>query len=70
MRYLDTAIATPGAVVIEALVDAYVPMMPPKMPSDYAENFEKALHETPSHEKIEENLQEEPTHSMMYAEQQ
>jgi len=67
---LDTALATPGPVVIEALVDAYVPMMPPKMPPDYVENFKKALPETPSHEKIEENLQEEPTHSMLHAEQQ
>ncbi|HYG31399.1 MAG TPA: thiamine pyrophosphate-dependent enzyme, partial [Methylophilaceae bacterium] len=67
---LDTALATPGPVVIEALVDAYVPMMPPKMPPDYVQNFKNALPETPSHEKIEENLQEEPTHSMLHAEQQ
>jgi pyruvate dehydrogenase (quinone) len=66
---MSAAFAAPGAVVIEATVDAYMPMMPPKMPADYAENFRKALPETPSHEKIEENLAEEPTHSMMYAEE-
>lgn len=66
---MSAAFAAPGAVVIEATVDAYMPMMPPKMPPDYAENFMKALPDTPSHEKIEENLAEEPTHSMMYAEE-
>ncbi|MFD2029199.1 hypothetical protein ACFSKM_00485 [Ancylobacter dichloromethanicus] len=35
--------STEGPVLIEAVVDAAEPMMPPKMPPDYAENFRKAL---------------------------
>jgi pyruvate dehydrogenase (quinone) len=57
-------------VVIEALVDAYEPMMPPKLPPDYAENFRKALPETPGHERIEANLAEEPLKTMVAAGQQ
>ena len=37
------AFAVEGPVVIEAVVDPFEPMMPPKMPPDYAENFRKAL---------------------------
>lgn len=53
--------------VMEATVDAYEPMMPPKMPPDYARNFSKALPETPHHERIEENIAAEPNRSMMEA---
>ncbi|WP_424811357.1 thiamine pyrophosphate-dependent enzyme [Roseococcus sp. YIM B11640] len=62
---LDEAIGVEGPVIIEATVDAYEPMMPPKMPPDYAKNFAKALPETPNHERIEENVSEEPARSMM-----
>jgi len=62
---LDQAFATPGPVVIEALVDQYEPMIPPKMPKDFRKNFEKALPETPGHEKIEENVGQEPLRTMM-----
>jgi pyruvate dehydrogenase (quinone) len=64
---LDAAFAAEGPVVIEAVVDAYEPMMPPKMPRDYAENFEKALPQTPGHERIEENISRQPTKAMMEA---
>ena len=40
-------------------------MFPPKMPADYARNFRKALPETPGHDKIEENIAEEPLQEMM-----
>ncbi|PLU62918.1 pyruvate oxidase [Sinorhizobium medicae] len=53
---LDQAFAAEGPVVIQALVDRYEPLMPPKMPEDYARNFRAALPQTPGHEKIEENL--------------
>jgi pyruvate dehydrogenase (quinone) len=62
---LDAAFAAEGPVVIEAVVDAYEPMMPPKVPSDYAKNFAKALPQTPGHELIEANVGEEPLKSMM-----
>jgi pyruvate dehydrogenase (quinone) len=62
---MDAAFATRGAVVIEALVDAFEPLFPPKMPADYKANFDKALPHTPGREKIEENLRHEPIHSLM-----
>jgi pyruvate dehydrogenase (quinone) len=64
-RVLDEAFAVEGPVVIEATVDAYEPMMPPKMPPDYAKNFAKALPETPYHERIEENVAQEPARTLM-----
>ncbi len=64
---LDAAFAAEGPVIIEAVVDAYEPLMPPKMPPDYAKNFRKALPETPGHEEIEANVAEEPLKTMMEA---
>lgn len=69
-RVMDEAFATPGAVVIEALVDQYEPMMPPKMPPNFAENFNKALPQTPGHERIEENVAAEPLRTMIKAGQE
>ncbi|MGD9923519.1 MAG: thiamine pyrophosphate-dependent enzyme, partial [Pseudorhodoplanes sp.] len=63
----DRAFSTEGPVVIEAVVDPYEPMMPPKMPADYAKNFRKALPETPHHERIEANTAEEPLKTTMDA---
>lgn len=67
---LDAAFATEGPVVIEAVVDAYEPMMPPKMPPDYARNFRQALPETPGREEIEANVAEEPLKTMLAAGEQ
>ncbi|TJV40358.1 MAG: pyruvate oxidase [Mesorhizobium sp.] len=64
---LDDAFAAEGPVVIEAVVDAYEPLMPPKMPPDYAKNFRQALPQTPGRERIEENIAREPAKSMMDA---
>ncbi len=47
------------------LVDAYEPLLPAKMPADYAANFRKALLETPGREEIEASLAEEPAKTMM-----
>jgi pyruvate dehydrogenase (quinone) len=66
-RVLDQAFATSGPVIIEALVDAYEPMMPPKMPPDYAKNFRKALPQTPGRDLIEENVARQPARAMMEA---
>lgn len=66
---LDAAFAAEGAVIIEASVDPYVPMMPPKMPSDYARNFRKALPESPGRDEIEANIMQEPLRSMMESDQ-
>jgi pyruvate dehydrogenase (quinone) len=62
---LNDAFSTPGPVIIEATVDAYQPMMPPKMPPDFKHNFQKALPETPGHERIEQNIEAQPLKTMM-----
>jgi pyruvate dehydrogenase (quinone) len=64
-QVLDLAFATEGPVVIDALVDASEPLMPPKMPADYAANFRQALPETPRREEIEASIAEEPAKTMM-----
>jgi pyruvate dehydrogenase (quinone) len=62
---LDEAFKAEGPVVIDALVDQYEPMLPPRMPPDYAENFQKALGETPGARSIDANVKEEPLATMM-----
>lgn len=64
---LDRAMAADGPALIEATVDPAEPMMPPKMPPDYAENFHKALPHTPGREQIEAAIVEEPARTMMGA---
>ena len=64
---LDQAFAAKGPVVIEAVVDASEPMLPPKMPPDYAKNFRRALPETPGREAIEASTSAEPARTMIEA---
>jgi pyruvate dehydrogenase (quinone)/pyruvate oxidase len=50
---LDQALATPGPVVVEAIVDPYVPPMPPSVTIEQATNFAEALAKgTPNRQKI------------------
>lgn len=50
---LDQALATPGPVVVEAVVDPFVPPMPPKVTVDQATKFAESLAKgTPNREKI------------------
>ncbi|MCZ4432163.1 thiamine pyrophosphate-binding protein [Agrobacterium sp. SOY23] len=65
---LDAAFAEDGPVIIQSIVDKYEPMMPPKMPDDYAANLKKALPDTPGHRQIEENMAREPLRTMMRGE--
>ena len=62
---LDAAFAAEGPVIIEAVVDAYEPMMPPRMPEEYRKNLLKALPETAGRAEIEANLKQEPLKTMM-----
>ena len=62
---LDAAFAAEGPVIIEAVVDAYEPMMPPRMPKEYRKNLLKALAETAGGADIEANLKQEPLKTMM-----
>jgi pyruvate dehydrogenase (quinone) len=62
---LDKAFSVEGPVIIEAVVDPYEPMMPPKMPADYRAHFKDALPETPGHERIQENVDQEPLQTLM-----
>jgi pyruvate dehydrogenase (quinone) len=50
---LDQALANPGPVVVEAVVDPFVPPMPPKITIDQATKFAEALVKgTPHRQKI------------------
>jgi len=50
---LDEALATPGPVLVEAVVDPFVPPMPPKITLEQAAKFAEALAKgTPNREKI------------------
>ena len=52
-RVLDDALRTPGPVVVEAVVDPYVPPMPPKVTIEQAAKFAEALARgTPNADKI------------------
>jgi pyruvate dehydrogenase (quinone) len=62
---LDAAFAAEGPVIIEAVVDAYEPMLPPRMPEEYRKNMRAALKETPGRQEIETNLAQEPLKTMM-----
>ncbi|MBY2966899.1 pyruvate oxidase [Rhizobium leguminosarum] len=67
---LTEAFSVAGPVVIQAMVDQYEPMMPPKMPKDYAKSFRQALPETPGHRAIEANVSRSPLREMMDAGEQ
>lgn len=65
-RVLDEALAHPGPVLVEAVIDPAEPLLPPKRMPKYADNLAKALKEgTPGHEAIERALAEEPARSML-----
>jgi thiamine pyrophosphate-dependent acetolactate synthase large subunit-like protein len=63
---LDQALAHPGPVLIEAVVDPNEPLLPPKRREQYAKNMEKALQAgTAGGEDIERALHEEPARTML-----
>ena len=58
---LDAALAHDGPALVDAVVDADEPMLPPKRRSEYVEKLQKALSQgTPHREEIERALAEEP----------
>jgi pyruvate dehydrogenase (quinone) len=58
---LQAALAHDGPVVVDAVVDANEPMLPPKRREKYVENLAKALDKgTPDRGEIERALREEP----------
>jgi len=58
---LDEALAYDGPVLVDAVVDANEPMLPPKRRDDYVKKLEKALERgTPGRSEIERALTEEP----------
>ncbi len=58
---LDAALAYDGPVLVDAVVDANEPMLPPKRRPDYMEKLEKALAQGVfERDKIEANLKEQP----------
>ncbi|WP_271898371.1 thiamine pyrophosphate-dependent enzyme [Candidatus Phyllobacterium onerii] len=61
---LSDAMSHSQPTIIEAVVDKYEPLMPPKMPKDYRRNFEKALADTPGAECIRRNISRKPVKGM------
>ena len=65
-RVLDEALAHPGPVLVEAVIDPAEPLLPPKRMPKYAENLKKALEQgTEGRDAIEHALSEEPLRTMM-----
>jgi pyruvate dehydrogenase (quinone) len=63
---LDEALSSPGGALVEAVVDAAEPFLPPKRIEMYAKNMEKALNEgTPGAEIIRQRLREEPARTLL-----
>jgi len=62
---LDDALADAGPVLIEAVIDANVPLLPPKRMPKYVKNLDKALQAMPERDRIERALQEEPQRTML-----
>jgi pyruvate dehydrogenase (quinone) len=60
-RTLDDALAHDGPALVDAVVDANEPMLPPKRRENYVQNLNKALERgTPGSEEIQRALTEEP----------
>jgi pyruvate dehydrogenase (quinone) len=58
---LDQAFATAGPVLVDAVVDGYEPMLPPKRRQTYVENLEKALSRgSPEGEHIHQAMTQQP----------
>lgn len=63
---MDEAFAHPGPVLVDAVVDAAEPMLPPKRRDTYVENMEKALQQMPNaRPEIERAMQEEPARTAL-----
>ena len=57
---------TIGPALVDAVIDANEPMLPPKRMPKYADNLRKALAAgTPRHEQIERALDQEPARTML-----
>ncbi|MGF7149982.1 thiamine pyrophosphate-dependent acetolactate synthase large subunit-like protein [Sphingomonas zeicaulis] len=65
-QVVEEALAHPGAALIEAIVDANEPLLPPKRIETYAKNLEKALKQgTPGADDIRAALAREPSRTML-----
>ncbi len=63
---LDSALAEPGPVLVEAIIDPNEPLLPPKPRPEYVKNLRKALEsDTPGRQEIERALRDEPARTMM-----
>ncbi len=63
---MDEAFAHAGPVLVDAVVDAAEPMLPPKRRDTYVQNMEKALRQMPAaRREIERAMQEEPARTAL-----
>jgi pyruvate dehydrogenase (quinone) len=61
---LGEALSQSGAAIIQATVDPYEPLLPPKMPPDHRDNFDRALQQTKGSEEIRANIKRWPLSEM------
>jgi pyruvate dehydrogenase (quinone) len=63
---LDAAFASDGPVLVDALVDAAEPMLPPKRREQYMQHLEQAFETgTPGQDQIERRMREEPAQTSL-----
>jgi pyruvate dehydrogenase (quinone) len=63
---MDEAFAHDGPVLVDAVVDAAEPMLPPRRRETYMKNLKKALDQMPSaRDEIERAMQEEPARTAL-----
>jgi pyruvate dehydrogenase (quinone) len=65
---MDAALATPGPVVIEAVVDPNEPLLPAVVSETYAKNIARAIRDgTAGAADLQRALERDPAHAMMTA---
>ncbi len=63
---MDDAFAHDGPVLVDAVVDAAEPMLPPKRRDNYVDNMKKALQQMPqARPAIERAMEEEPARTAL-----
>jgi pyruvate dehydrogenase (quinone) len=63
---IEALLAEPGPALLDAVVDGYEPMLPPKRRDEYMKKLQKAFEAgTPMREHIERAMQEEPARTSL-----
>jgi pyruvate dehydrogenase (quinone) len=62
---LDAALAHPGPALVDAIVDANEPMLPPKRRQEFVDNLQKALAKDSHRPEVERAMHEEPARTSL-----